>query len=352
MPKKSSDKSYGAKLIKLFSKLLFTGNSYSLTELSAMLECSKQTVLRLVDDIQSYYGLELEHKTQGNRSIYRMKRPQQAPGVPLTPMEISLLQMCKTFTQHLLGKELFEEATRGLEKGGSFVAACDLPSEKHFGTVLMGTIDYTPHQQTIKTLITAMEKGRVCKITYHPLWEDVDKTYHVKPCKLFSHKDTIYLHAGLAREPGKRYKKPDFDPMLAVHRIRNVEITDTLYKMRAGYDFGKVFNRDFGIIKDDRFKVQVELTGWGAKFASERVWSPDQKIVEGKDGRVLLTFSASSEPEVISWILSFGHEIRVFKPKQIVLEMTRIISILNECYITKPKPKCGIGATRSKGAVV
>jgi predicted DNA-binding transcriptional regulator YafY len=315
MPKKASDKSYGAKLIKLFSKLLFTGNSYSLTELSKMLECSKQTVLRLVDDIQSYYGLDLEQETQGNRSIYRIKRPQQAPSVPLTPMEMSLLQMCKTFTQHLLGKELFEEATRGLEKGGSFVAACDLPSEKHFGTVLMGTIDYTPHQQTIKTLITAMEKGRVCRITYHPLWEDVDKTYHVKPYKLFSHKDTIYLHAGLAREPGKRYKKPEFDPMLAVHRLRNVEITDTHYKMPTGYDFGEIFNRDFGVIKDDRFKVQVELTGWAAKYASERVWSPDQKIKTLPDGRISLSFTSASEPEVVSWVLSLGDEAKLIKPR-------------------------------------
>ncbi len=55
----SPDRSYGEKLISLFAKLLFTGRRYSLTELARSLGCSKQTVLRLIDDISLAYEVPI-----------------------------------------------------------------------------------------------------------------------------------------------------------------------------------------------------------------------------------------------------------------------------------------------------
>ena len=55
-------RTYGQKLIKLFVKLLFTGERYSLTELSQMLGCSKQTVLRLLNDIQRGYLIDIKEE--------------------------------------------------------------------------------------------------------------------------------------------------------------------------------------------------------------------------------------------------------------------------------------------------
>lgn len=49
MPEKiDSYRSYGKKGISLFAKLLFTGRSYSLSELATHFACSKQTILRLI----------------------------------------------------------------------------------------------------------------------------------------------------------------------------------------------------------------------------------------------------------------------------------------------------------------
>ena len=59
------NRSYGEKLISLFVRLLFSGESYSLTELSQMLGCSKQTVLRLLDDIYKAYNVKIEERMEG-----------------------------------------------------------------------------------------------------------------------------------------------------------------------------------------------------------------------------------------------------------------------------------------------
>ena len=37
------------------------------------------------------------------------------------------------------------------------------------------------------------------------------------------------------------------------------------------YDFEKLFNREFGIIKEEAFKVRVEFSGWAARYVAERI---------------------------------------------------------------------------------
>ncbi|MBW1743958.1 MAG: WYL domain-containing protein, partial [Deltaproteobacteria bacterium] len=256
MPKKrDAYRSYGEKLISLFARLFFSRESHSLTDLARMLNCSKQTVLRLVRDIERAYLVNIEETFEGNRKYFRIKRP-IAPPVFLTEMEFSVLYMCRTFAEHLLGRHQFEEATHALLKSRALLPDDKAPTAQHFASFRPGTIDYTPHQNTIRTIIEAMESKKVCKVTYQAIWHGKSKTFYVKPLKLFSHQDTVYLHARMARSHGKPYKEPDFDPLLAVHRIKKLEMTERGFEFPKDYDFEKRFNREFGVINEESFEVK------------------------------------------------------------------------------------------------
>jgi len=61
----------------------------------------------------------------------------------------------------------------------------------------------------------------------------------------------------------------------------------------------------------------VDFIPKAAMYISERIWSRDQKITRHKDGSITLTFTATSRPEVIAWILSFGGEATLCEPKEI-----------------------------------
>jgi predicted DNA-binding transcriptional regulator YafY len=330
--KKDYYSSYGQKLISLFARLLFTQKSHSLIELSRMLRCSKQTVLRLVDDIRRSYGVEIEEFLEGKRKYYRIKRLSSSiPSINITESELNALYMCKAFAEHLMGKKLFEEAGRALEKNHATLLTEKTPSPQHFASFRSGSIDYTPHQDTIRTLIEAMDSRKICKVTYKSIMASRAKTFYIKPLKIFSHKDSVYVHACLARAPGKPYSEPEFDPLLAIHRIKKVELTDRLFEFPKNYDFEKAFKQNFGVIKEDAFKVEVEFTGWAAHYVSERIWSPDQKIHKN-NGKTKLTFSASSEPELISLLLSFGDEVRLVKPLYMAKKMIDIIKKMRTAY--------------------
>lgn len=93
-----------------------------------------------------------------------------------------------------------------------------------------------------------------------------------------------------------------------------------------------MFNKNFGVIKKEAFKVELEFSGWAAVYVSERIWSPDQKIVKKRDGKTRLTFSTSSEPELILRVLSFGDEAKVIKPKWLMEEVKESVSRMSQVY--------------------
>ena len=122
--------------------------------------------------------------------------------------------MCRAFTESLLGPEFVQEATRALEKSRTLMSDDKTMSFHHFGSYRQGSIDYTPHQNVIRTLMEAMDKKMVCKIAYKSLLAKRAKSFYIKPLKIFSYYDTIYVDAHLVRESQKLYNGKVFDPLI------------------------------------------------------------------------------------------------------------------------------------------
>jgi predicted DNA-binding transcriptional regulator YafY len=327
-----SETTHGEKIIRLFAKLLFSRRKQGLIELANELECSKQSVSRMVDEISRSYSVEIRDITERGRKYYQIDRRVQDPALNLSITEVQSLMMCQAFAKHLLGSKIYNEAARALEKSETHISPQKRAERLHFESVLVGTIEYTEHNDHIQALIRGMNDLKVCKISYKAIEATRAKTFYIKPLKLFSHKNALYLHARMAKYPGRKYKAPAFDPLLAIHRIQKVELTERDFVYPEEYDFKKSFNRNFGLIKEDAFEVEVEFRGWAARYVAERVWSPDQKIAKGQGGSVRLTCAASSELEVISWVLSFGDAAKLIKPSHIIENMKKRLKAMNQLY--------------------
>jgi predicted DNA-binding transcriptional regulator YafY len=112
-------------------------------------------------------------------------------------------------------------------------------------------------------------------------------------------------------------------------------MTDRGFEYPADYNFEAVFDKNFGFMKDDCFEVVAEFTGWAAQHVEERTWSPDQKIEKIDDDKIRLNFSASSEVELIAWILSFGEDARVIEPDWLVEEVINKVNRTAVLYKNK-----------------
>ena len=335
--RRNPDRTRGMKLIALFARLFFSGREYSLTELTEHLDCSKQTVISLIEELQQQSWIIIDSTLRKGRRYYRMQRYRLGHKRPaLTEDEMEVLLMCRAFTGHLLGRDQFVTAMSAIDKSKQLLSeqlegqSGDL--EAPFGVYRPGAIDYTPHEDHWRTLLEAMEKGRVCEIAYRKIGQKKAKVSRIKPLKVFSYRETIYVHARYAKMPGELFKPAPYDPLLALQRMESVQMTDTPFKRPADYDFEKVFNRHFGIMKGGAFRVKAELWGWAAGFMAERRLSPDQKITRRRGGRMALEFTATSEPEVITWALSLGQEVRLLEPAPLVARLKEQLAQVAALY--------------------
>ncbi|MBQ4567226.1 MAG: helix-turn-helix domain-containing protein [Desulfovibrio sp.] len=86
----------GEKLLALYTLLMLRGqNPISLSELARILHCSKQTVLRYLDQLEaSGYGKLEEPIVRGREHLYRMA-PIAQPHLALGVRELSQLTLCR-----------------------------------------------------------------------------------------------------------------------------------------------------------------------------------------------------------------------------------------------------------------
>ncbi len=335
--KLNPDRSRGQNLISLFARLFFSGRKYSLIELADSLECSKQTVITLINELETLNWLNLDQSMQSGRRYYQVKRALVSKNrIALTDEEMDTLIMCRAFTGHLLGRDQFDAAMSALHKSSQLLLDTPENDDKNeariYGVYRPGAIDYTPFQPQWQTLLQAMEKSLVCEISYKKVLDKRPKKSRIKPLKIFSHRETVYVHARYAKEPGKLFKAAHYDPLLALHRIQKVTLTDTPFSKPEDYDFEKTFNEHFGVIKQKKFAVKAELTGWAAGYTAERKLSPDQKITRRKGGKVIIEFSATSEPEVLNWVLGLGNEAKLVAPAGLVDQLRELVADLTQLY--------------------
>jgi predicted DNA-binding transcriptional regulator YafY len=328
MPSKRGEDTYGAKLIKLFNLLMFSHKPLSTNELTERLDCSKQTVARLIRDLEYYYRSQISDDLRGREKVYRLKPSDRPRHIELSDREMDALWIMREVASKFLGDDHNRLSTEALGKAQVALAKekKDPDELPHIAHILSGTIDYTPHQDIITTLIEAINKTLVCKITYKAVDSTTPKSYHIKPLKLFLYRETLYLHAKRALDPLKKDgPKNVFDPILAIHRFKSAEIEslERTFYVSDDYDFDDAFNRTFGIIRGEGFTVEAELTGWAAKYVSERKWAGEQN--SSWDGaKYRITFEAASEPEVISWIMSFAPNAKLLSPKYLVDKIAEI----------------------------
>jgi len=287
------------RVLGLYSLLLLSGREYSLSQLAEMFGCTKQTVLRMADQVEAFCGMNLERSIKGRQRMYRIRAPRQRPHVSLSPEDIQHLLLCRDLVMHLLprgmGNQLFDVITRTTVLLPDF-ATRDYALESFSTCKLKGVIDYTPHQQTIEALMQAIREGLVCKIEYQPARRDAAERMFA-PLKLLAYREALYA-LGFKLE-GAGPPGPEHARTFAVHRIRAVELLDEAIPEELPDPAEPGI---FGFRMNAPFWVKVTFDASVADYVTERRWSADQKVVRQKNGKVLLEFSAQSEVEVVSWV--------------------------------------------------
>lgn len=113
----NTDTTYGKKLTGLLARLLFSGEWISLSELSREFSCSKQTVMRLVDDMIDIHDIPLKKDMQRGQRYYRLESEVCFESVThssidqVSEADLSLMIKCRQLVQYMVGFQEFARMT-------------------------------------------------------------------------------------------------------------------------------------------------------------------------------------------------------------------------------------------------
>lgn len=321
----------GEKLLGLYCLLLYSRRELSLTELAESLMCSKQTIGRLIVQLERTPCGQLVRRSRGREAYYALARLEKnLPQLPLDAEGLAQLALCRDFMAHLLPAEMRKKISQTLDLTTAWLPANQKGPPKVGLGLAKGSIDYTPHQAKLQTLRQAIADDKLCAVSYQADRASPAKSYDFAPKKLLAYQGSLRVIGWITdgRRPARaKYENP---VLLSIQRFTKVAL---LEKSGRHLPPPPVEGVAFGLMPaDEIFTAKVKFQDEAAAYVEERTWSADQKFKRRPDGSLILTFKAQSHLEVLSWALSFGDQAEILSPDWLRAEAVQAVKSLAKVY--------------------
>ncbi len=303
---KQDEASSGNKLLRLFQRLMLDGRRHYQTDLSEWLNCSKQTVIRLVGEIEGVIGVSLITGIEGHRRWYQIRSISRSR-LGLDFEELRYLSICRDLAAPYLPEQVRQRVDESIFNFSMLMADTAYAEREklqrpQFVFYGKGRIDYSPHMQHLDALVRAIEEKRICLIQYKAAGHADAREHRFAPWRIVSMNNALYALGASVSDDLKTMRHLT---NLAVHRIQDVVLTEKPVLFEIPERDPGMFGLPWHEPRTFRIKFRP---GRSSDYVRERIWSDTQKIFEQDDGSVMLEITTRSEPELAAWVRSFGDE--------------------------------------------
>ena len=327
---RNPDASPGEKLLGLYCTLLYSRRELSLTELTEKLDCSKQTIGRLIKQLEAAYCGNLIRQLRGREAYYALERPEKnLPQMALDAEGLAQLALCRDFMVHLLPDGMRRKISQTINLTTAYLpSGQEAPPEVGLG-LTKGAIDYTPHQDKLQSFREAIASKRLCAVSYQADRTKPAKSYDYAPKKILAHQGSLRVFGWIV--DGRTTARPKYDAptLLSIQRFTKVQL---LEKSARHLPEPPMEKGAFGLMADEVLKVRVKFQAEAAEYVAERTWSADQSFENQPDGSLVLSFTTQSPLEVLSWVLSFGARAEILSPARLKADMVKAVKALAKVY--------------------
>ena len=307
MPSKmDQDTTPGIKLLRLFRKLMLDGRRHFQAELAQEFQCSPQTIIRLVGEIETVVGASLESGLDNRRRWYQIRTINRSR-LGLDFEELRYLSVCRDLAVATLPEQIRERVDTTIFNLSMLLADQDYAKREHvqqarFSFFSKGRIDYTPHFECLERLLQAAEERRICLVQYKAGGQSAFREHRFVPGKIVCMSGALYVLGATLQDDMRTLRH---FTNLAIHRIHDVTLTDR----RSAIDLPEADAKAFGLPWHDPKTFHIRFKpGKAADYVRERLWADEQHLEEHDDGGLTLSLTTRSEPELLAWVRSFGDE--------------------------------------------
>ncbi|HKI68571.1 MAG TPA: WYL domain-containing protein, partial [Verrucomicrobiae bacterium] len=101
-------------------------------------------------------------------------------------------------------------------------------------------------------------------------------------------------------------------------RIQSVQLTGRTFEKSQRFSLEKRLRDSFGVVSGHgEYEVVIRFNDRVADYVREKKWHESQTLREFKNGSVELRLKLSSLAEIERWILSWGGDAVVIKPREL-----------------------------------
>lgn len=301
------------KLLSFYTMLLFSRCPVSLTDAASSLECSKQTVGRLANQLESSRYGKLNKTRIGKEVYFSMDKPRRLPAVSLNAEALADLALCYEFIQKLLPPSILQKTRQGLNQAAAlFPDSQDSIKDGIASSLAKGPVDYEPFVAILRNFMLAITENRVCSIIYKAKRHQEEKKHEFAPKRLIAFRESIFVLGYFVNEDlpvTPLYQDPT---LLAIHRFKKCDIgkrkSDTIPDPQISEE------SFLGIYGTKKIPITVRFNANAATYVAERKWSKKQWIEDLPNNEIMLHTEARNEKECISWVLSFGDSAELLEP--------------------------------------
>ncbi len=247
--------------------------------------------------------------------------------IPLETNEILALQMLKANLTIFKDTAIEKDSEKLIEKieqivpSGVFLEDEKLPFSDIFENFSVAQFDYSAHNETIASLITAITEEKRCLVWYH---SDKKSTFYIEPEKLIAYNGGLYAIVYL--------RNLDDFIFLAIQRIEKLRILDDTFPDDHPFDQTEFMKNRFGLFSGEPVEIKLKFDKRIAIHIEGKHWHPSQQMKRYKNGDLAMTLKTGITPELVSWILGWHQFVTILKPQTLIDEVRKNLAKTLEKY--------------------
>jgi len=290
---------------------LQAGNFPNASKLARAVEVSTKTIHRDIEFMRDRLNLPIEFDQSRNGYFYHGE-VSGFPTMQITEGEIFALVVAEKALQQYRGTSFEKPLLSAIKKMEQALPDtislnfADIEQTISFRTRAEPILDL----KIFDTLAKAVAQRQQLELHYRKPGQPVEKRL-VDPHHLANINGEWYLFAfDHARQDIR-----NFVPA----RIQSVKPTGQAFARTEKFSLEKRLRDSFGVHAGaGRFEVVIRFTARAADYIREKKWHPSQELRGLKNGGAELALKLSSLAEVERWVLSWGGDAKVLRPRELV----------------------------------
>jgi proteasome accessory factor B len=290
---------------------LQSGSFPNATKLAAELEVSTKSIHRDIEFMRDRLDLPVEFNSSKNGYYYTGK-VDSFPTMQITEGEIFALVVAEKALQQYRGTSFEKPLLSAIKKMEQALPdtislnLADIEQTISFRTRAEPILDL----KIFDVLAKAVAGRRQLELNYRKPGQQTEKRV-VDPYHLANINGEWFLFAYDHGRKGIRKFVPA--------RIMEIKPTGMTFERSKKFSLEKELRNSFGVHSGEgEYGVVLEFDSRAADYVREKKWHESQQLRELKNGGVELKLKLSSLIEIERWILSWGGDVKVIKPRELI----------------------------------